>query len=78
MHVNDFIGSLPKIRPNGTVSVGNYIDAIRLDGRVFTGKVEKISSVDNRPDDTLVIVKREDGSYRSFYLKNLKGWLVTG
>lgn len=81
MNVDTLIRSLPKIRTNGPVFQGCYITATRNDGRVFTGKVEKVTaylSTDKvrRPGDTLVIVRNENGSHRSFYLGDLTGWLV--
>jgi len=81
MNVAEFTNSLPKIRTNGPVFQGCYITATRNDGRVFTGKVEKVASYLStdkvkRPGDTLVIVREENGSHRSFYLGDLTGWLV--
>lgn len=83
MHVNELIRSLPKIRSNGPVFKGCYITATRNDGRVFTGKVSKVAAYLNsdkvkRPGCTLVTIRHEDGSYRSFYLDDTSGWLVTG
>lgn len=81
MQVQEFTNSLPKIRTNGPVFQGCYITATRNDGRVFTGRVEKVAAYlatdkVKRPGDTLVIVKEESGSHRSFYLGDLSGWLV--
>lgn len=65
--------TLPRIRHNVPVNVGDDFTAHRLDGRVFAGAVVKVAAING---DTLVTIVRQDGSHRSVYLKDTTGWSV--
>jgi hypothetical protein len=73
MHVNDFIGSLPRIRCNGPILKGHSITANRSDGRKFSGTVEATRQT---VKGTLIVIRQDDGSMKSVYRENLTDWMT--
>lgn len=53
---------------------GMYFDATRTDGRRFTGEIAKVADVKGR---TMLVVKIGPQEFKSVYLDDCKGYLMS-